>query len=76
MSSEENGCVRFPVPSTWFKLIQGIDGVELIIIIIGTFGQAVAGEAHAVNIFAVIILWSFIVSPEYTSLGDNDDESA
>ena len=38
------------------------DGVELIIIIIGTFGQALAGEAHAVNIFAVIILWRFVVS--------------
>ncbi|GJE99793.1 phosphate permease [Phanerochaete sordida] len=32
-------------------------GIELMIIIIGTFGQALAGEAHAVNIIAVIILW-------------------
>ena len=38
-----------------------LDGVELIIIIIGSFGQALAGEAHAVNIIAVIVLWRFIV---------------
>ena len=31
------------------------------IIIIGTFGQALAGQAHAVNIIAVIIVWRFIV---------------
>ena len=33
------------------------DGIELIIIIIATFGQAVAGEAHAVNVIGVIIVW-------------------
>ncbi|GJF00063.1 Inorganic phosphate transporter [Phanerochaete sordida] len=32
-------------------------GVELMIIIVATFGQAVAGEAHAVNIIGVIIVW-------------------
>jgi MFS transporter, PHS family, inorganic phosphate transporter len=38
-----------------------LDGVELIIIIIGSFGQALAGEAQAVNILAVIIMWRFVV---------------
>lgn len=33
------------------------DGVELMIIIVATFGQAVAGEAHAVNVLGVIIVW-------------------
>jgi PHS family inorganic phosphate transporter-like MFS transporter len=36
-------------------------GVELIIIIIGTFGQAVAGGGHAVNIIGVIIVWRFLM---------------
>lgn len=27
------------------------------IIIVATFGQSVAGEAHAVNVIAVIIVW-------------------
>ncbi|KIP03886.1 hypothetical protein PHLGIDRAFT_121198 [Phlebiopsis gigantea 11061_1 CR5-6] len=36
-------------------------GVELIIMILGTFGQAVAGEGHAINVLAVIILWRFIM---------------
>lgn len=37
------------------------DGVELMIIIIATFGQALAGNAHAVNIFGVLIVWRFIM---------------
>ncbi|KAI5116663.1 hypothetical protein M0805_000812 [Coniferiporia weirii] len=36
-------------------------GVEMIIIIIGCFGQAVAGQGQAVNIFAVIIVWRFFM---------------
>ncbi|EMD33978.1 hypothetical protein CERSUDRAFT_117495 [Gelatoporia subvermispora B] len=36
-------------------------GIELMIIIVATFGQAVAGEAHAVNILAVIMVWRFIM---------------
>ncbi|KZT07766.1 phosphate transporter [Laetiporus sulphureus 93-53] len=32
-------------------------GIELMIIIVATFGQAVAGEAHAVNVLGVIIVW-------------------
>ncbi|KZS92460.1 inorganic phosphate transporter [Sistotremastrum niveocremeum HHB9708] len=36
-------------------------GIELMIIIIGTFGQAVSGEAHAVNIIGVLVVWRFIM---------------
>jgi len=36
-------------------------GVELIIIIIGTLGQTLAGQAHGVNIFNVLIVWRFIM---------------
>ena len=32
------------------------------IIIIGTFGQALSGEAHAVNIVGVLIVWRVLVS--------------
>lgn len=32
------------------------------IMIIATFGQALAGEAPAINILGVIIVWRFIVS--------------
>ena len=43
--------------------MKRIDGIELMIIIIGCFAQSLAGEAHAVNIIAVIIVWRGIVSP-------------
>jgi len=36
-------------------------GVELMIIIISTFGQAVAGGAHGVNILGVIIVWRVLM---------------
>ncbi|RSH80816.1 Inorganic phosphate transporter pho84 [Saitozyma podzolica] len=36
-------------------------GIELIIIIIGTLGQAVAGQAPAISIYGVIIMWRFIM---------------
>ncbi|KAH8118097.1 phosphate permease [Phellopilus nigrolimitatus] len=36
-------------------------GVELMIIIVGCFAQCLAGEAHAVNIIAVIIVWRFLM---------------
>ena len=37
------------------------DGVELMLIIVATFGQAVSGQAHAVNIIGVLIVWRFIM---------------
>jgi MFS family permease len=45
------------------KLIWSImllDGVELMIIIIGTFAQALSGDGHAVSIIGVLIVWRFI----------------
>ena len=38
------------------------DGVELMIIIIATFGQAVSGNGDAVSIIGVLVVWRFLVS--------------
>ncbi|KAJ7494612.1 inorganic phosphate transporter [Mycena galericulata] len=35
-------------------------GVELMIIIVGTFAQALSGGAHAVSIIGVLVVWRFI----------------
>lgn len=37
------------------------DGFELIIMIVGTFAQATAGEGQAMSIIAMLIFWRFIV---------------
>jgi MFS transporter, PHS family, inorganic phosphate transporter len=37
------------------------DGIELMIIIVATFGQAISGSGAAVNIFGVLIVWRFLV---------------
>ena len=37
------------------------DGIELMIIIMATLGQTVAGEAHAVNVLGVLIAWRGLV---------------
>lgn len=36
-------------------------GIELMIMIIATFGQALAGQSSAVNVLGVIIVWRFIM---------------
>jgi PHS family inorganic phosphate transporter-like MFS transporter len=36
-------------------------GIELMIIIIATFAQALSGGAHAVNIIGVLVVWRFIM---------------
>jgi MFS transporter, PHS family, inorganic phosphate transporter len=36
-------------------------GIELLIIIVGTFGQVLAGQAHGVNIFNVLIIYRFVM---------------
>jgi len=36
-------------------------GVELCIIIIATFAQALSGQAHAVSIIGVLVVWRFIM---------------
>ena len=41
------------------------DGIELIMIIIGSLGQALAANGDSVgtmNIYAVLIVWRFVVS--------------
>lgn len=38
------------------------DGIELMIIVTATFAQALAGNAPAVNIIGVLVVWRFIVS--------------
>lgn len=42
--------------------ILEIDGLELILMMIATFGQAVAGHAPAVSIIGVLVTWRFLVS--------------
>ena len=39
-----------------------VDGVELMIIIVGTFAQALAGSGPAVGVIGVLIVWRGIVS--------------
>ena len=39
-----------------------IDGVELMIIIVATFGQALSGQAPAIHIIGVLVVWRFLVS--------------
>ncbi|KAI0694662.1 phosphate transporter [Cerioporus squamosus] len=36
-------------------------GIEMILIIVASFGQAMAGQAHAVNIIGVLVVWRFIM---------------
>ncbi|KAI0749613.1 phosphate transporter [Daedaleopsis nitida] len=36
-------------------------GIELILIIIATFGQALSGQGHAVSIIGVLVVWRFIM---------------
>ena len=36
------------------------DGVELMIIIVGTFAQALSGQAAAVKIIGVLVVWRFL----------------
>ncbi|KAF8878760.1 major facilitator superfamily domain-containing protein [Infundibulicybe gibba] len=36
-------------------------GIELLLAIIATIGQALAGSGHAINIFPAIIIWRFVL---------------
>ncbi|KAH9847506.1 phosphate transporter [Lenzites betulinus] len=38
-----------------------IYGYELMLMIVASFGQALAGEAHGVNIIGVLVVWRFIM---------------
>ncbi|KAF7358780.1 hypothetical protein MSAN_01217200 [Mycena sanguinolenta] len=49
----------------WFADIVGrkrMYGVELILMIVGTFSQATAAEGQAISVIAMLIFWRFIVS--------------
>ncbi|KAF7354206.1 Phosphate permease [Mycena venus] len=48
----------------WFADIVGrkkMYGVELVMMIVGTFAQATAADGQAMNIIAILIFWRFIV---------------
>ncbi|TFK88837.1 phosphate transporter [Polyporus arcularius HHB13444] len=36
-------------------------GIEMMLIIVASFGQAMAGQAHAANIIGVLVVWRFIM---------------
>lgn len=57
-----SGCVSAAALTQRTVPYEFLDGIELMIIIIATFGQAVAGQAKAINILGIIIVWRFIVS--------------
>ena len=63
MSWEESECVSetqrvsFLLPS-----VTDLDGVELLIMIVATFGQAVSGQGKVLNIVSILIVWRVIVS--------------
>lgn len=62
-------CMHLPLPPLRLGTEQTLlDGVELMIIIVGTFAQALSGSAHAVNILGVIIFWRVIMGKCYDRL--------
>ena len=62
MLSVVKGCVCIPPCLYILPLISLTDGIELMIIIIATFGQALSGTGDAVSIIGVLVVWRFIVS--------------
>lgn len=65
MLSVVRRCVRISsvVLVTLFAHQQSTtDGVELMIIIVATFGQALSGQAPAIHIIGVLVVWRFLVS--------------
>ncbi|EJF64682.1 phosphate transporter [Dichomitus squalens] len=63
--------VATPVGTVFGQLIFGwladvfgrkrMYGVEMVLVIVASFGQAMAGQAHAVNIIGVLVVWRFIM---------------
>lgn len=49
-------------------LIPNVDGIELMIMIVATFAQALSGNAPAVHILGVLIVWRFIVCSPFPRL--------
>ena len=55
------GCVCILPCLHILLLISLTDGIELLIIIVATFGQAVSGTGDAVSIIGVLVVWRFLV---------------
>lgn len=55
--------IYFFIPCLTFVLA---DGIELMVIIVATFAQALSGQAAAVKIIGVLVVWRFIVSRQFS----------
>ena len=67
MSSVVRGCVCLNAVRLASTIIFAhrrsiLDGIELMIIIVATFGQALSGQAPAIRIIGVLVVWRFLVS--------------
>lgn len=64
-----NGCVSDETRRVARALLSatGVDGVELGIMIVATFAQAISGQGPALNIVYTLMVWRFIVSISYSS---------
>jgi hypothetical protein len=49
-------------------LIMSQDGIELMIMIIATFGQAISGSGGVISIIGALVCWRFIVSAFLTNV--------
>lgn len=65
MSSVASACVSGPCVASnqhlAYPYLSYADGIELMLIIIATFGQALSGQGHAVGIIGVLVVWRFIM---------------
>ncbi len=52
---------------TLLIIIEYLDGIELLIIIVATFGQAVSASSLKVDVFGILIAWRFFVSIDHYS---------
>lgn len=59
-------CERANMPSFIPLTIIGPDGIELVIMIVATFGQAVSGRGPGLNVVSILIVWRVIVSVLYS----------
>lgn len=61
MLSGANACVSCIHWSVSGTSEASVDGIELLFMIVGAFGQALAGQSRAVSILGVLIFWRFVV---------------
>ena len=67
MSWEESECVSETQRVSFLLSVTDLDGVELLIMIVATFGQAVSGQGPVLNIVGILIVWRVMVSVLYSS---------